>query len=414
MAAELDHFKMAGVTAREAAFLALVALSKEGKFLSDSLEEWRQNTGPSDQDDRLAQEIANGACRMALLLDEYALQLNPKGRLSLKGKEKALLRTALYQFVFLDRVPSFAITDETVKIGKKYCHPSFVSFLNMLLRKASTQPLEPPSELHKRYSYPPYFVDALIKERGKEEGEAILAYGNHPAPLTIRIRPVVSESELEEKKLKLFSQEPRFAWIPSRHEITQLSQWIGGYIQNWTPAFLMHKLFKGQNPHTILDLCASPGGKLLLAHDLFPHAHLTGNDVSSDKLCKIQENLAKYHVQAIVTTQPGERWQGNQKFDLIIIDAPCSNSGVLHKRPEARWRLSEESTAAHVALQKALILHAKTLLNPNGEIWYMTCSILQAENSGVTHSVRMNVVAEELVLPNGVEKDGGYGAILTN
>lgn len=400
---------MAGIKAREAAFLALYRASRNEKFIAETLEEWRQRENPTDSDDRLAQEIANGACRMALLLDTYARQLNPKGRLSLKGREKALLRTALYQFVFLDRIPSFAIADESIKIAKKYCHPSFVSFLNAQLRRASVQTLEPPTELSLRYSYPQFFVDQLIQEQGKVTAEAILAYGNHPAPLTLRIRPGIDEKTLEEKNLKVFSEEPRFAWIPSRGDIGTLGAWSGGYIQNWTPAHLMQSLFKNQKPRAILDLCAAPGGKLLMAHDLFPEARLFGNDVAAIKLRKIQENLSKYGVEATLSCQPGESWRGKEKFDLILVDAPCSNTGVLNKRPEARWRLSAESVAAHVDLQKKLITHALTLLNPGGEIWYMTCSILQSENSGLIRELGLKTGAEQFVLPNGIEKDGGYG-----
>ena len=404
---------MAHITAREAAFLAVLAASQEEKFIADSLEEWRRKEHPSEPDDRLAQEIANGSCRMALLMDTYAQQLNPTGRLSLKRKEKALLRTALYQFALLERIPSFAIADESIKIGKKYCHPSFVSFLNMLLRKASVQPLDPPKEISLRYSYPKWFVKQLFKEHGEVEGEALLAYGNHPSPLTIRIRPGVVDAELETRNLKIFSQEPRFAWILSKKDVTQLSVWPGGYIQNWTPANLMGKLHRNQNPQTILDLCSAPGGKLILAHDIFPQAKLWANDVSLDKLAKVKENLNKYGLEALLTKQKGEEWRGDQKFDLIIIDAPCSNTGVLNKRPEARWRLSEETVKAHAELQRKLILHAKSLLNEGGEIWYMTCSILKEENAEVAHSVGMKVNAEVLVLLNGVEKDGGYGVSLT-
>lgn len=403
---------MADVTAREAAFLALLAAFREGKFISDTLEAWREKENPSEMDDRLAQEIANGSCRMALLLDAYAGQLNPKGRLSLKPKEKALLRTALYQFAFLDRVPSFAIADESVKIGKKYCHPSFVSFLNVLLRRAAMQPLDPPLEPFLRYSYPKFYVDKVFGQRGKVEGEALLAYGNHPAPLTIRLRPGWEGKELEERELKVFSQSPPFAWVTQRNQIASLGNWKGGYIQNWTPAHLMQILFNEQNPKNLLDLCAAPGGKLLMAHDLFPHAHLFGNDVTEDKIFKIRKNISKYRLEVELTCQPGERFHGREKFDLIIIDAPCSNTGVLNKRPEARWRLSEESIGAHVDLQKKLITHALTFLNPGGEIWYMTCSILDEENSGLIKSLGLKVRKEELILPNGVEKDGGYAAAI--
>ena len=184
------------------------------------------------------------------------------------------------------------------------------------------------------------------------------------------------------------------------------------YIQNKTFVDLLLEMknhFKG-SPKRILDMAAAPGGKLILIHDLYPQSLLFANDIETKKL---KENLQKYQVEAEVTTQPAELYETTEKFDLIICDVPCSNSGVLGKRPEARWRLSEENVDAHQQKQLKFLKHAKSLLKKGGQIWYMTCSILKEENEEVCERSGLKVQFQKTHLPNALGDDGGFGAILT-
>lgn len=102
----------------------------------------------------------------------------------------------------------------------------------------------------------------------------------------------------------------------------------------------------------------------------------------------------------------GERLSCEEPFDLIVVDAPCSNSGVLARRAEARWRISEDSMREQCRLQGQLIAHARTLLAPGGEILFMTCSILKGE-----HGVHGGDLCQT-ILPNNEGWDGGYGCLM--
>jgi len=169
-------------------------------------------------------------------------------------------------------------------------------------------------------------------------------------------------------------------------------------------------------PARILDLCASPGGKLLAAHDLFPQAKLYANDVSPEKIMRLSQNLAKYGVKADLNCGQGEDYQSSELFDLIILDVPCSNSGVLNKRPEARWRLTPKVIEGLRQTQSRLVKHAADLLAPGGVIWYLTCSILKSENEEMIEDViqhdRLEKVFSKIVLPNYEGWDGGFGCVL--
>lgn len=403
------------ITAREAAYLALMASLKNEGFVSQNLDLWIRRNHPEKRDSAFAYEIASGSARMALSLDYIATQLSTSGKLNLKMKEKALLRTAIYQFYFMEKVPLYAIVNETIELAKKYCHKSFASFINALLRRlGETPPSLPegntPHDLSLRYSYPFYFVEKLIADYGKQEAEEILKYGNAPPKTMIRIRPGGELGKETQFDLPV-------AILEKNASLSALADNPDIYIQNVTPVALIASLAERcKAPLTILDLCASPGGKLLAVHDFFPKAKLFANDVSEEKILRLSENLKKYQVEAMLSCGQGEQYISELKFDLIILDVPCSNSGVLNKRPEARWRLSKEALQNLSKIQAVLIKHAASLLAHEGQIWYMTCSILKEENEEMVERIAvesgLKVEYTRTILPNEQGWDGGFCAAL--
>jgi 16S rRNA (cytosine967-C5)-methyltransferase len=394
-------------TSREIAYLSLLDSLKNSRFISDTLDEWQQQEQPSTADFNLAQEIAYGSARMAKTLDYLATQLSSNKKLNLKLKEKALLRTALYQHFFLDRIPIYALASETLKIAQKYCHPVFGSFVNGILRKLPCEIPLPAGDsveaLEIRYSYPPFFIQELIKAYGLPSTKEILAIGNKSGLTMARLRT---------------SQPFQMMVINESTQIDQIAKSPDYYIQNITPMTLMSVLKEHLSfiPGTILDLCASPGGKSILAHDFFPKADLYANDISEEKLKKLSENFKKYGIQAHLSCAKGEELITSDKFDLIILDVPCSNSGVLNRRPEARWRLSEQNLNELEHAQLRLLEKAVSLLAQDGQIWYLTCSILPQENERLIqkacHQFGLKSMTTKAILPNQEGYDGGFAASL--
>jgi 16S rRNA (cytosine967-C5)-methyltransferase len=383
---------------RLAAFTALLSAMQDEGFITDRLEDWSKKDQPDGRDYGLALEIASGSCRRGLTLDEIARQLTESGSLKLKLKERALLRTALYQRYFMDRVPLHAIVNETVEIAKMAGMQGKCAFFNALLRKTETfEPQISEKNWHLSESMPQPLIDAFVAAFGSAQTKTLLKVFNHSFPPMARkignIEYVTLNSPEEVKKA------------------ARSDQW---YIQNITPGLLVKSL-NDRIPSSILDLCASPGGKLLLAHDLYPQAELYANDLTEGKLKTLKENLGKYHLKATLTLGKGEEYPQGKLFDLIIIDAPCSNTGVLNKRPEARYRY--QAGQFH-SLQSALIGRAKELLSPKGVIWYLTCSLLPEENRELVESAcktfDLKLIKDHLELPDETGKDGGYGALLTH
>lgn len=402
---------------REAAYLALLTSFRGERFISESLEEWKQSSSPSGKDINFAQQLALGTMQMSLALDYLAEQL-AKRKLSLKQKERLLLRLSLYQYYFLERVPIYAIVDEMMEVAKKYCHISFAKFLNAILRKLPETVLSLPEgdtvdNLSIKYSYPKYFVEQLLNCYGIAKTKEILRIGNTPAPVMARAR-----NASDKNNLPVVCDTPVSFVLVHPETFSSIANSNNFYIQNVTPATLMKELSEGKNPDTLLDLCASPGGKLLMAHDLFPQAKLYGNDITAEKIKILESNCKKYDITATLTCQKGENATFPDLFDVIILDVPCSNSGVLNKRAEARWRLDEGQLKEIEEIQWNLIKHAVDLLRPSGELWYLTCSILPQENQEIVKKacrmLNLKVRKEVLILPNEKGWDGGYGCSLVN
>jgi len=167
-----------------------------------------------------------------------------------------------------------------------------------------------------------------------------------------------------------------------------------------------------------VDVCAAPGGKaIMLAERLNPRALLTAADRSGIRNRRTMANFRRHGIAAPVMTARPEEIKG--KFDLVFLDVPCSNTGVLSKRPEARHRLQKDTSAKTAQIQKQILEKALELIRPEGTICYSTCSIAPEENSllikdFVTQHQNVKVIQEELTLPSPTmpDCDGGYFAVL--
>lgn len=363
--------------ARDAAFLSLIGQ----KYIDESLQSWKDKENPSQKDFNLAYEIASGTCRRFLSL-EYIAKQHIRS-LPKKKKERFLLYMTLYQIYFLERVPLYAILSESVELAKKHLSSHFAKFLNATFRNFKKKEIVYPN-ISLEYSYPTFFVERIPQVD-------ILQAMNQVYPVQARVRKTHEIILVE--------------------DIKEAAKDSSLYIQNGTFVQLVKKLssFLEKSPKKILDLTAAPGGKLIMIHDLYPKAALYANDLHVKQL---QANLEKYHVHAHVTEMSALDYPATVKFDLILCDVPCSNSGVLGKRPEARWRLNETSVKQHQEKQVAILKHAKTLLAKGGRIWYMTCSIIRDENEEVVAQSGLQKIYEETHFPTKEGLDGGYGALL--
>ncbi len=396
---------------RKAVYHALLSCYRGEGFLSDALSSWKAAEHPSDRDFALAYEISMGTVRMTWTLDAMAAKLCTTGRMSLKLKEKVLVRMAIYQKLYMGSMPLYAIADQMVSLAKSVCHHRFVSFFNALLHKLDGFIWHPPkgnsaSDISVRSSFPVEFVQWMQQDYGSRAEEILQQLNQVHVPM-MRVRTGDVDGEV------LF-QSKMGAYVSCR-EVNKWSENSRVYIQNATSGYLLDALSEHlpEAPNAILDVCAAPGGKAIATHDLYPETELWVNEKSAHRSKTLEANLEKYGIAAHVTQEDGLTFSPSRHFDLIILDVPCSNTGVLAKKPEARLRLTEDHVWQLEDLQVRLLKHSAKYLKKNGQLWYMTCSILKRENEGIVEASGLQWIGEPItVLPNKEGWDGGFGVAL--
>lgn len=396
-------------SARQLAFQAINDSLKGERYVAQTIQKAREN-GFDPKELSLAFEIASGAIRFAKRIDWVAEQAANKKKIKLKRKEKALLRLALYQLLFLNSIPNHAAVNESVKIAKQVCHPRFVSFLNALCRKIIASPVEiSKDQLDLYYSYPSIFVEMLLCSYGWDQTIEILKAGNQKPTTWIRKR---DNTPLPKGVQDCTDAPEHSAKVVDSTILPSLTNNPSYYIQNVTQAHIFHQILQRipKQPKDILDLCAAPGGKTIFLSDYFPLSNITSNDINKNKIDLLKENCKKYHLCPNITCYKGESYPKKQLFDLVVVDAPCSNSGVFSKRAEARWRYNEKNIDQLVETQKKLLQQAEKLTKDTGHILYTTCSICPRENDAIMKG--KDLIGEPVfVLPNHNGWDGGFGAL---
>ncbi|NBO24339.1 MAG: hypothetical protein EBU93_03770, partial [Chlamydiae bacterium] len=262
------------------------------------------------------------------------------------------------------------------------------------------------------YSLPLEFVKKIKQDYPQDWKYFLETTISRPKMTYLNLDPKKQEGEVAYQTERLTYQVLKKD--PSSLKIFQSKK---AYIQNPTPGILIDNLSSGMDPKTILDLCSAPGGKLILTHYLFPQAQLYANEISSERMKRLEENLQKYDLHPTLFCQDGKNFQYDQKFDLIIIDAPCSNSGVLNKKPEAKFRLEEKNLQELKETQKQLITQAVLQLSQHGIIFYLTCSVLKEENEEIIHQIlhenpKLKLLKMKTLLPDLNGLDGGFGAAI--
>ena len=370
---------------RHLALNLLYANHKEGVTLQEALSQHEGDVPP------IVKELAWGTLRYKLQLEALLRKLNENKPLRIKLRCKLIGYMAIYQHLYMDDTPTYAIVNESVELAKKVCKQQ-VSFLNALLRKLDTVKLEGLTPFEE-VSMPPFLYDKLE--------------GTFDLKQTLS-RPRIMLRSTKEKDLPLIHD---FEFCKVYEVKGNVEPHLGqeGYVQNITPIELMQNLYDPTfEPLHILDLCAAPGGKLTLANLLFPTAQLFANDLNTTRL---SQNIERLKLDVAVREGDGASYPDEQKFDLILLDLPCSGTGVLTKKPEAKYRLNDIELTRLQKLQHELMAHATTLLAPGGQLWIMTCSVLPEENQALldfAKAAKLCVSLERAIYPDDNGHDGGF------
>jgi 16S rRNA (cytosine967-C5)-methyltransferase len=411
-----------------------------GDYVEHLLEEALTHARLSAPDRRLCQELVYGIVRWQGTLDW--LIARKTGNRTQKPALQNLLRLGLYQVFWLERIPNHAAVHETVELAKMRGFGQQAGFVNALLRgylrefAATKQSL---SELKVNqpplgYSHPEWLVARWERKWGREKTIRLLEWNNTPPKTFARINTLKADPG---KLLAQWREENvdydfvRHDWfeenlvfeLKSHPPLDALPSFKEGLFYVQDPSTLLAVRQLDPRPgEAVLDLCAAPGGKLTYIAQLSQNeGRFVAHDTNTDRLRMVQENCARLGVTCVQTAslppQPGAG-QHHALFDRVLIDAPCSNTGVMRRRVDLRWRIRPEEIERLRAAQLELLKTGLAALKPGGTLVYSTCSLEPEENTELVSGFlstapNLRLESERELYPFVEAVDGAYVARLT-
>ncbi|HEY1663906.1 MAG TPA: 16S rRNA (cytosine(967)-C(5))-methyltransferase RsmB [Verrucomicrobiae bacterium] len=405
-------------------------------FVETLLERELANTRLSAPDRGLCQEIVYGSVRWQATLD-WLIQ-RKSNRPGQKTGLQNLLRLGLYQIFWLDRIPAHAAVHETVEVAKHLGFGPQAGFVNAILRNYLREFDETKkilaalktSDPALGFSHPKWLVEKWRGNFGEEKTRQLLEWNNLPPKIYARVNSLKMDAG---KLLETWREEGveydfvRRDWLDenlvfelkAHPSLASLKSFMDGWFYVQDPGTLLAPLVLAPKAgEVILDLCAAPGGKTTFLAQLSRNeCKIFASDVFEDRLQLIGENCRRLGVTCAEMIQNSKLKSQAAKFDKILIDAPCSNSGVMRRRVDLRWRISTEEISRLRQEQLKLLAFAATRLNPGGTLVYSTCSLEPEENSEVmkeflgSHNDFKLALQKEL-LPFADTVDGAFVARL--
>lgn len=383
---------------RGLAIKILNRIDRTDAYLERMLDNEMKSTEMSGPDKALLYEIVHGVVRWQGRLD-WILNGFYKGTFSKAIPNlKNALRVALYQILFLDRVPDYAAVNEVVEFVKKLQGQKPADLVNAVLRniirsKNAIRYPDPEEDivgyLAAYYSHPSWMVKRYLARFGRENTEKLLAANNEKPYLTLRINALKTKPDefkalLESVNLKYHQGNylPEFFKLHNLTNITAWEYYTKGYfnIQDES-AGLACRLLDVQEGQRVLDMCAAPGGKTAyIAALMHSRGEVVAIDRFESRLRLLQKNMTRLGVDCVRVVVADALDYKSLPFDRVLVDAPCTGTGTLSKKPDIKWKKDIFDIHNLNISQLKLLSKAATLVKSGGIVVYSTCSVEPEEN----------------------------------
>ena len=409
-----------------------------GEFTENLLETALATARLSPADRGLCHELVCGIVRWQKTLDALIARKTDPAR-EQRPALKNLLRLGLYQIFWLDRIPPHAAVHETVELAKQSGYGHQAGFINAVLRGY----LREADEIKKiladmkisqpalGWSHPEWLVEKWRKNFGEDKTRQLLEWNNTPPKTFARVNILKTDAGKLVERWREENVEYDFCtrdWtgenlafeLKAHPPLNSLGSLRDGWFYLQDPSTLLAPvLLAPQAGENILDACAAPGGKTTFIAQLMNNeGKITASDIEPNRLKLVRENCARLGVSNVQMPLPAFiNPQSAPLFDRILIDAPCSNTGVMRRRVDLRWRISEAEISRLQKTQLELLNQAVPKLKPGGFIVYSTCSLEPEENSEtvkqfLTAHQNFTLESERQLLPFADGVDGAYVAKL--
>ncbi len=379
-----------GAAARAAAARAIDAVLHDGRSLKTVVTESLADI-PDVRDRALVEAICFHALRH---LRRYRYALSQWMEKPLPAREHAIESLLLAGLAQIDALalPAHAAVSATAEAARLLRRPAFVGLVNALLRRASREPWPVSDKKSIAHSYPDWLV-ARLRADWPDEWEDLLVAGNTIAPLWLRVNPRVVDRATYARTLHaagVESESPE--WPVHALRLDQgaaperLPGWSEGAVSvQDAAAQLAAMALAPRAGERVLDACCAPGGKTAAMLEIADIA-LTAIDSDAHRLTRVDAALKRLKLSEHATLQAADAadldaWWNGAPFDAVLLDAPCSATGIVRRQPDIKWHRRESDLVALLAAQDRLLDALWRTLKPGGRLLYATCSILQAENA---------------------------------
>lgn len=425
---------------RELAIKILNRIQNEGAYSTLAVKKALEDKSER-KDSGFIRELVYGVLENQRLIDEIVKESSSVKIRKIHPIILIILRTAIYQLLFMDTVPESAIVNEAVNLAKKYGHRGTTGFVNGLLRGVSSKKayfkseeyMSQECELGIRYSHPDYLVALWRTQYGLEFTKDLLKANNSVPPFTIRNNTLkidstdlisILEAEGYETEPGKYSKDCII--IKNPRSMTRLSAYTDGLFTIQDEAsMLVTEVLNAQKDSLILDVCSAPGGKAThIAQWIGDKGTIIARDIYPHKLKLIEELSLRLGIKSIKS----EIWDAKEpddklkyKVDYCLVDAPCSGLGLIRRKPDIKWTRTSEELIELSRLQTIILKTASNYIKPGGTLVYSTCTINRQENLDVITNFLRESTDFRLVpieLANGVKisatQDNGYLELYPN
>jgi 16S rRNA (cytosine967-C5)-methyltransferase len=390
--------------ARQVALIILRDIDRTAAYPDRALDRHFQASSLNSLDKALTTEIVYGTMRRQRTLDALIDRLGKKTAEQQPPDLRRILHIGLYQLRYLSQVPVSAAVNTAVELTKINHLGKLSAVVNGMLRQYlrlsanGDDPLVLPENTVSRlailYSFPDWLVQLWLERFSPEETEQLCQWFNSSPALDLRINPLKTsletvEAELSSAKIAFSRLNLPFA-LRLTSGIGNIERLEGFRAGNYTiqdiSAQLVPYLLDPQPGETIIDACAAPGGKTThIAELMGDQGKILACDQTKSRLRQLEANIQRLGLKAIEIhlgdSRDRPQWQGIA--DRVLIDAPCSGLGTLHKRPDIRWRQTPANLPVLAQRQGELLAAAATWVKPKGILVYATCTLNPLENESV-------------------------------
>lgn len=393
------------------------AVIDKGRSLADELPALQEKVIGKDKG--LLQELCYGVLRYLPELEHEVRQLIQKPLVAKQRAVHFLLLVGIYQIKYT-RIPDHAAVSETVAATKPLKHQHLKALVNGILRNFQRKTTDNDEKLPVaiQYNHPSWFIKK-IQNAYPDDWPAVLNANQEKPPMWLRVNQqhhtieqyleLLAKADIKVASVDEFSGAIK---LVQATDVNNLPGFELGHVSVQDGAAQQAAVLLDCQPHdNVLDCCAAPGGKTCHILELRPSINaMTAIDIEEKRLLRVKDNLARLNLSANVIAADAskpELWWDKQAYDRILLDAPCSGTGVIRRHPDIKWLRKSTDIEALTILQQQILKNIWPLLKPGGTLLYVTCSILPEENcEQIQQFISKNSDAELIAIDNTQQKIG--------